>query len=88
MLTIGHSNRPLDQFLAMLTAHGVERLVDIRTVPRSRHNPQFNKDTLPESLQSIGVDHVHMPGLGGLRRASKDSTNTGWRSPHFRGYAD
>lgn len=88
MLTIGHSNRPLDRFLDLLTAHGVERLVDIRTIPRSRYNPQFNKDALPESLRPIGIDYVHMPGLGGMRRPNADSINTGWRNPQFRGYAD
>src|SRR5271157_4693520 len=88
MLTIGHSNRALDEFLGMLTTHGVERLVDIRTMPQSRHNPQFNRETLPETLKTRGIDYVHMPGLGGLRRAGKDSTNTGWHNPHFRGYAD
>jgi uncharacterized protein (DUF488 family) len=88
MLTIGHSNRPLDEFLRMLTAHGVQLLVDIRTMPRSRHNPQFNTENLPESLKAHGIGYLHMRGLGGLRRASKESTNTGWRNPHFRGYAD
>jgi uncharacterized protein (DUF488 family) len=88
MLTIGHSNRPLDEFTRMLTAHEVQLLVDVRTFPRSRHNPQFNKEHLAESLRSVGIDHIHMPGLGGLRRARPDSTNTGWQNPHFRGYAD
>ena len=88
MLTIGHSNRPLNEFLGMLTAHGVQMLVDIRSVPRSRHNPQFNKESLPAALQSHGIDYRHLPGLGGLRHPRKDSTNTGWRNPHFRGYAD
>ena len=88
MLTIGHSNRPLEQFLEMLKAHGVELLVDIRTVPRSRYNPQFNKESLPEALRAAGIGYRHMPGLGGLRRPDKDSSNTGWRNPHFRGYAD
>lgn len=72
----------------MLAAHGVQLLVDIRTMPRSRHNPQFNKEDLAESLRIAGIDYRHMPGLGGLRHARKDSTNTGWRNPHFRGYAD
>ena len=88
MLTIGHSNRPVEEFLDILTAHRVKLLVDIRTVPKSRHNPQFNKESLPDSLRSAGIDYLHMPGLGGLRHPRKDSTNTGWRNPHFRGYAD
>jgi uncharacterized protein (DUF488 family) len=88
VLTIGHSNRPIEEFLAMLKAHGVELLVDVRTVPRSRHNPQFNLENLPESLTAAGIGHVHMPGLGGLRHPRKDSKNTGWRNDSFRGYAD
>jgi uncharacterized protein (DUF488 family) len=88
VLTIGHSNRSLEEFVAMLRAHGVERLVDVRTVPRSRHNPQFNLDALPGSLAEAGIEHQHMAGLGGLRHARKDSRNTGWQNASFRGYAD
>jgi len=88
VLTIGHSNRPLAEFLEMLQAHHVDLLVDVRTVPRSRHNPQFNRDTLPESLAAAGIAYEHMPGLGGLRHARRDSPNTGWRNLSFRGYAD
>jgi uncharacterized protein (DUF488 family) len=88
ILTIGHSTRPIEDFNAMLKAHGVERLVDIRTVPRSRTNPQFNRDTLPKSLKSAGIDYSHLGALGGLRHAKPDSLNTGWRNTSFRGYAD
>ena len=88
ILTIGHSTHPIDEFVQMLHAHGVEALVDVRTVPRSRHNPQFNKDTLPASLQTAGIEYVHMEGLGGLRHARRDSINTGWRNLSFRGFAD
>jgi uncharacterized protein (DUF488 family) len=88
MLTIGHSNRPLPEFLEMLQAHQVDLLVDVRTVPRSRHNPQFNKDALPQSLAAAGIAYEHLPGLGGLRHARPDSPNTGWRNLSFRGYAD
>lgn len=88
MLTIGHSNRPIEEFLRMLKAHGVETLVDVRTVPRSRHNPQFNRETLPQSLAAAGIQYEHFPGLGGLRHARKDSINTGWKNLSFRGYAD
>jgi uncharacterized protein (DUF488 family) len=88
VLTIGHSNRSIEEFLGILTAHGVELLVDVRTLPRSRYNPQFNRETLPGSLTAAGIEHVHMPGLGGLRHPRKDSTNTGWRNDSFRGYAD
>jgi uncharacterized protein (DUF488 family) len=88
VLTVGHSNRPIKEFLAILKAHRVELLVDVRTVPRSRHNPQFNRDSLPEALGAAGIRYEHMPGLGGLRHARKDSPNTGWRNRSFRGYAD
>src|SRR5581483_544840 len=88
MLTVGHSNRPLDEFLRLLKAHGVKLLVDVRTVPRSRHNPQFNRDSLPAAVAAQGIGYEHMPGLGGLRHARKDSPNTGWKNLSFRGYAD
>ncbi len=88
ILTIGHSTRDLEAFISILKAHGVTLVVDVRTVPRSRHNPQYNKDTLPDSLGSAGIGYKHMPGLGGLRSARKDSPNQGWRNASFRGYAD
>jgi uncharacterized protein (DUF488 family) len=88
MMTIGHSNRPLDELIGMLQAHGVDLLVDVRTVPKSRYNPQFNTDSLPAPLHEAGIKYLHMPGLGGLRHARKDSINTGWRNDSFRGYAD
>lgn len=87
-LTIGHSNRTIAQFLQLLQAHGVSLLVDVRTIPRSRHNPQFNADSLPGSLKSAGIRYVHVPGLGGLRHASRNSLNTGWHNTSFRGFAD
>jgi uncharacterized protein (DUF488 family) len=88
VLTIGHSNRTLDEFVAILRAHDVRRVVDVRTVPRSRHNPQYNVDALPASLEAHGIAHTHMPGLGGLRKTRPDSANAGWRNLSFRGYAD
>jgi uncharacterized protein (DUF488 family) len=88
MMTIGHSNRPLDELIAMLQAHGADLLVDVRTVPKSRHNPQFNTDNLPGPLLRAGIEYLHMPGLGGLRRARIGSINSGWRNDSFRGYAD
>ncbi len=87
-MTIGHSNRPLDELIGMLQAHGVDLLADVRTIPKSRHNPQFNTDGLPAPLRQAGIEYLHMPGLGGLRHARKDSINTGWRNDSFRGYAD
>jgi uncharacterized protein (DUF488 family) len=86
--TVGHSNRSLDEFVALIAAHDVELLVDVRTVPRSRHNPQFNVDVLPGALSAVGIDHRHVPELGGLRRPRKDSPNAGWRGDSFRGFAD
>jgi len=88
VLTIGHSTRTLEEFIALLPANGATRVVDVRTVPRSRHNPQFNKTLLPGSLKKAGLGYVHMPGLGGLRHAKPDSLNLGWRNASFRGYAD
>jgi uncharacterized protein (DUF488 family) len=88
IFTIGHSTLPIDRFLELLQTYGIERLADIRTVPRSRHNPQFNADALADALTARGIDAMPMPGLGGLRRARKDSLNTGWRNESFRGYAD
>ena len=86
--TIGHSTRPLDALIAALRAHGVERLLDIRTIPRSRHNPQFNRENLAAALPAAGIAYEHRPGLGGLRRPQPDSPNRGWRNSGFRGFAD
>lgn len=86
--TIGHSTRTAEDFIAMLTAHGIELLIDVRAVPRSRHNPQFDADALPASLGAAAIEYLHMPGLGGLRHPKKDSTNTAWKNDSFRGYAD
>lgn len=88
IFTIGHSNRTLEALLALLAAHGVGQLVDIRTVPRSRHNPQFNRDTLPQSLGEAGIEYVSLQALGGLRRPRPDSPNSAWQNDSFRGYAD
>src|SRR5690348_3596324 len=88
IFTIGHSTRPIEDFIALLKAHGVEQLIDIRTIPRSRMNPQFNHDTLPKTLEPAGIGYLHMPALGGLRHARPDSPNTAWRNSSFRGYAD
>jgi len=88
ILTVGHSTHPIEEFLEILKAHGVEQLVDVRSIPKSRHNPQFNSDALAESLATRGIVYVHMPGLGGLRHARKDSINLAWKNASFRGYAD
>jgi uncharacterized protein (DUF488 family) len=86
--TIGHSNHRLVDFIEMLAAHAIDLIADVRTVPRSRHNPQFNIDALPTSLSAQGVDYCHLGDLGGLRRARKDSQNDGWKNASFRGFAD
>jgi uncharacterized protein (DUF488 family) len=88
IFTVGHSTRPIEDFIALLQAHKIDLLADVRTVPRSRHNPQFNRDTLPETLRRAGIGYLHLAELGGLRKARPDSTNTGWRNLSFRGYAD
>jgi len=87
--TIGHSTRPITAFLEMLEAYEVELLIDVRTVPRSRHNPQFNLSELGAALECDHTRYIHMPGLGGFRHPLKGSTrNVGWRNLSFRGYAD
>ncbi|TFW31307.1 DUF488 domain-containing protein [Massilia horti] len=86
--TIGHSDRPIEEFVELLRSNEVECVLDIRTVPKSRHNPQFNRDTLPASLAAAGIGYRHIAGLGGLRHAHKDSPNMGWHNASFRGYAD
>ncbi len=86
--TIGHSNRSIEDFIGLLWTNEVAKMIDVRTIPRSRHNPQFNLDALPASLAAAGIDYMHMPGLGGLRHAHGDSPNTGWHNASFRGYAD
>lgn len=88
VMTIGHSTRPIDEFIQLLRSHSVQRLVDVRTVPRSRHNPQFNREQLSPALHSAHIHYSYMPGLGGFRRARQDSINTAWRNASFRGYAD
>ena len=86
--TIGHSTRALEALLALLHAHGIRQLVDVRTVPRSRRHPHFSREALPSPLATEHIDYVHMPGLGGLRTPRPDSINTGFPADGFRGYAD
>ena len=88
MYTVGHSTLPIERFLAVLRAHGIERLADVRTVPRSRRNPQFNAEALALSLRAQGLEYVPLRELGGLRKPRADSPNAGWRNDSFRGYAD
>jgi len=88
VFTIGHSTRTIADFIHLLKAHTVQRVIDVRTIPLSRHNPQFNRDQLSSALHRVRMHYTHMPGLGGLRHARSDSSNTAWRNASFRGYAD
>jgi uncharacterized protein (DUF488 family) len=88
VFTVGHSTLPIESFIALLQAYGIEGLADIRTIRRSRHNPQFNGDALGHALKPENIGYFPLPALGGLRHARKDSPNTGWRNESFRGYAD
>jgi uncharacterized protein (DUF488 family) len=86
--TVGHSTRPVQDLIEMLKAHGVTRLIDVRAIPKSRYNPQYNRDALEQSLPAAGIAYEHRKSLGGLRHPRKDSRNTAWRNDSFRGYAD
>ena len=88
IMTIGHSTRPLPEFLELLRAHGVTGVADVRTVPRSRRHPHFSRESLESALPAHGIAYAHFPGLGGLRKPRPDSMNSGWQHPAFRGYAD
>lgn len=88
IFTIGHSTHPIGEFVELLQAHGIKEIVDVRSIPKSRHNPQFNSETLKESLQRAHIRYTHVQKLGGLRHTTKDSLNLGWRNASFRGFAD
>ncbi len=88
VFTVGHSTRSIDEFIHLLKANDIRRLVDIRTVPRSRHNPQFNREILSKYLRNRRINYRHMKALGGFRHAQIDSINNGWRNASFRGFAD
>jgi uncharacterized protein (DUF488 family) len=88
VFAIGHSTRTIDSFIRILRAHSVTLLVEIRKIPRSKHNPQFNEEALADALKQAGIDYFHDGPLGGLRHPLKDSPNTRWRNESFRGYAD
>jgi uncharacterized protein (DUF488 family) len=86
--TVGHSTRMIGEFIKLLKAYGIELVLDVRTVPRSRKNPQFNKDNLQQVLPEAGIEYIHAKDLGGLRHSKKDSLNTAWKNESFRSYAD
>jgi len=88
LLTIGHSTRPVEELAAILGSFGVSILVDVRTIPRSRHNPQFNSENIEAPLAGKGIRYVHLAKLGGLRHARAHSVNDAWRNASFRGFAD
>lgn len=88
LYTIGHSTRSIQDFVDLLTAHHIEELVDVRTIPGSRRYPQFGAEELAAALAEAGITYTYLKQLGGLRRPGKDSPNTGWRNLSFRGYAD
>jgi uncharacterized protein (DUF488 family) len=86
--TIGHSTRTIDEFISLLQANQIRLLVDVRSLPGSKRYPQFNKETLVDSLGKVGIRYEHFPELGGRRKAKRESKNTAWRNASFRGYAD
>ena len=88
LFTIGHSTHSIEEFIALLRAHAVARIVDVRSIPKSRHCPQFNIDAMPGWLEQAGIGYAHLKALGGRRHSRRDSLNTGWRNTSFRGYAD
>jgi len=88
LFTVGHSTHSIQDFIGLLKAHGVEYLADVRSIPKSRHVPQFNVDVLGPSLHAAGIEYTHLKSLGGRRHSRKGSINTGWRNTSFRGYAD
>lgn len=86
--TVGHSNHSIEKFIDMLQAHNIEEIVDVRSIPKSRHNPQFSQDNLKVSLEKVDINYKHLKQLGGLRRTVKESLNLAWHNTSFRGYAD
>ena len=88
LFTLGYSNRPFDQFLTLLKVNRIDIIVDVRTIPKSRHRPEFNIDSLPVELEAAGISYVHMKGLGGLRKPLGNSVNSGWIDESFMGFAD
>jgi len=88
LFTVGHSTRPIGELVELLRAHGVQLVADVRTIPRSRRSPQFDRQALEQSLADAGLSYLHLKELGGLRKARPDSTNTAWHDDSFRGYAD
>jgi uncharacterized protein (DUF488 family) len=88
IFTIGHSTRSIEEFTELLKIYGIKEIIDVRSIPKSRHNPQFNEETLKQSLQLAHIRYRRLEKLGGLRHSKKDSINLGWHNTSFRGFAD
>jgi uncharacterized protein (DUF488 family) len=88
LFTVGHSTHSIQEFIDLLKAHSVQHLADVRSIPKSRHCPQFNSEALGASLDAGGIGYTLLKALGGRRHSCKNSINTGWRNASFRGYAD
>ena len=88
IFTVGHSTRSIEEFVKLLQTYEIKELIDVRTIPKSRHNPQFNLEVLKQSLKRARIRYKHLKKLGGLRHGRKDSINLGWRNSSFRGFAD
>jgi uncharacterized protein (DUF488 family) len=88
LYTVGHSTRTMAEFESLMLGNGIRSLVDIRTIPKSRRNPQYSQEALAASLSSAGLSYLHMPALGGLRKPTGGDENSGWRNASFRGFAD
>lgn len=88
LYTIGHSDHSMQEFIQLLQSFNIKQLLDIRTIPKSRHVPWFNKETLKQQLSKHKIRYQHLPELGGLRHTTKDSINLAWRNSSFRGFAD
>jgi uncharacterized protein (DUF488 family) len=86
--TLGHSTRSIEEFISILKSYNIKAVVDVRTVPRSLNNPQYNKENLEGILPKAGFDYIHKKELGGWRHSNKDSVNKGWKKESFRSYAD
>jgi len=88
IFTIGHSTRPINDFIDLLKQNNINMIVDVRSIPYSKFNPQYNKQQLEDALEQSGIKYLHMEGLGGFRNPVKNSVNEGWKNKRFRGYAD
>src|SRR5437762_1305460 len=84
--TIGHSTRPIQEFIGILEVYGIKVVVDVRKIAKSRHNPQYNEDELRQALNAQGIEYTRLEGLGGRRQAAKTDINSAWENRSFRAY--